>query len=245
VVELATGAVTAVEALVRWTPSGQPPVPPGEFIPVAEESGLIVPLGAWILRRALRDARAWHERYGMSVGVNVSGRQLREPGIAELILGELAAQQLPGSALVVEITETVVVAGTEPEAAAVLAVLDRLRQHGVRIAIDDFGTGYSSMAYLRTLPVDILKIDRAFVQESAGGTDPAAFLRAIVQMGRSLRLRTVAEAVETAAQASRLRQLHCTLAQGYYFSRPIPPEDLDALLERTGGRIQVAATAAA
>jgi EAL domain-containing protein (putative c-di-GMP-specific phosphodiesterase class I) len=100
-------------------------------------------------------------------------------------------------------------------------------------------------ASVGTLPVDILKIDRAFVQESAGGTDPAAFLRAIVQMGRSLRLRTVAEAVETAAQASRLRQLHCTLAQGYYFSRPIPAENLDALLESTGGRIQVAATAAA
>jgi diguanylate cyclase (GGDEF)-like protein len=245
VVELATGRITAVEALVRWVPPGQPPVSPGEFIPVAEECGLIAPLGAWVLRRALRDGAAWHERYGMSIGVNVSARQLREPGIAELILGELAARQLPGAALVVEITESVLVTDYGPEAPMVLAVLDRLRERGVRIAVDDFGTGYSSLAYLHTLPVDILKIDRAFVQDSAKGGDPAAFLRAIVQMGRSLRLRTVAEAVETAAQATRLRQLHCTLAQGYYFCRPIPADELDALLANTGGRIEAAAAAAA
>jgi diguanylate cyclase (GGDEF)-like protein len=245
VVELATGRVTAVEALVRWTPPGRPPVPPGEFIPVAEECGLIAALGAWVLRRALRDVRAWYERYGVSVTVNFSVRQLRESGIADLILGELAANRLPGAALVVEITETVLVAEAGPEGAAVRALLDGLREHGVRIAVDDFGTGYSSLAYLRTLPVDILKIDRAFVQEPAGGSDPVAFLRAIIQMARSLRLSTVAEAVETSAQATRLRQLHCPLVQGYYFSRPIPAEDLDALLSSTGGRIEVEATVAA
>nr|WP_240947768.1 bifunctional diguanylate cyclase/phosphodiesterase [Planosporangium mesophilum] len=236
VVELTTGRITAVEALVRWVPPGQPPISPVEFIPVAEESGLIGPLGAWVLRRALRDARMWHQRYGMSVGVNVSARQLREPGIAQLILDELAAQRLPGAALVVEITESVLVVNDGPEAAAVLAVLDRLREHGVRIAVDDFGTGYSSLAYLRTLPVDVLKIDRAFVQGSARGGDPAAFLRAIVQLGRSLGLRTVAEAVETPAQASRLLQMHCTLAQGYFFSRPIAADELGTLLAKTGGR---------
>jgi EAL domain-containing protein (putative c-di-GMP-specific phosphodiesterase class I) len=245
VVELATGTVTAIEALVRWTAPGKPPVPPGEFIPVAEECGLIVPLGAWVLRQALCDVRAWYERYGVSVTVNVSARQLREAGIADLILGELAANRLPGAALIVEITETVLVAETGPEGAAVRALLDRLREHGVRIAVDDFGTGYSSLAYLRTLPVDILKIDGAFVQEPAGGSDPVAFLRAIVQMARSLRLRTVAEAVETSAQATRLRQLHCPLAQGYYFSRPIPAADLDALLSSTGGRIDLADVVAA
>ncbi|MGC9669439.1 putative bifunctional diguanylate cyclase/phosphodiesterase [Planosporangium sp. 12N6] len=245
VVELATGTITSVEALVRWMPPGRPPVSPAEFIPTAEESGLINQLGAWVLCRALRDARSWYEQYGVSVGVNVSARQLGEPGLAEMILGELAAQRLPGSALVVELTESILIADGGAESVAVLEILDRLRAHGVRIAVDDFGTGYSSMAYLRTLPVDILKIDRAFVQESAGGTDPAAFLRAMVQMGRSLRLRTIAEAVETPAQATRLRQVHCTLAQGYYFSRPIAAEELDALLARTGGRFDVAATAAA
>jgi diguanylate cyclase (GGDEF)-like protein len=245
VVELATGRITAVEALVRWIPPGQPPVAPGEFIPVAEECGLINPLGTWVLRRALRDVRDWHERYGISVTVNVSGRQLREPGIADLILGELAAQGLPGKALVVEITETVLVAETASEEAEAWALLDRLRQHGVRIAVDDFGTGYSSLAYLRTLPVDILKIDRVFVQETDGGADPVALLRAIVQMARSLGLGTVAEAVETSAQAMRLRLLQCPLAQGFHFSRPIPAEDLDTLLVSGGGRIEVEPTVAA
>ncbi|GAA1820274.1 EAL domain-containing protein [Planosporangium flavigriseum] len=245
VVELSTGRVRAVEALVRWIPPGQLPVAPGEFIPVAEECGLISPLGTWVLRRALRDIRDWYERYGISVTVNVSGRQLREPGIVDLILGELAGQGLPGKSLVVEITETVLVAETASEEAVVRALLERLRQHGVAVAVDDFGTGYSSLAYLRTLPVDVLKIDRVFVQEAAGGSDSAALLRAIVEMAKSLRLRTVAEAVETPAQATRLRQLHCPLAQGYHFSRPIPAEELSALLASDGGRIEVEPTVAA
>nr|WP_240942138.1 bifunctional diguanylate cyclase/phosphodiesterase [Planosporangium thailandense] len=245
VVELDTGRVTAVEALVRWTPPGQPPIPPMDFIPAAEESGLIGQLGTWVLRRSLRDVGDWYERYGISVTVNVSGRQLREPGIADLILAELAANRLPGSALVVEITETVLVAETGPEEAAARAILERLREHGVRIAVDDFGTGYSSLAYLRTLPVDILKIDRAFVQESGGEADPVAFLRAMVQMARSLHLSTVAEAVETPAQATRLRQLHCPLAQGYHFSRPVPADELDALLSTGEGRIDVDSSLAA
>jgi EAL domain-containing protein (putative c-di-GMP-specific phosphodiesterase class I) len=198
-----------------------------------------------VLRRALRDVRGWYERYGISVTVNVSARQLRESGIVDLILGELAAQRLPGTALVVEITETVLVAETGQEEAAARALLDRLRQHGIRIAVDDFGTGYSSLAYLRTLPVDILKIDRAFVQEPDGEVDPVAFLRAIVQMARSLRLSIVAEAVETVAQAARLRELDCPLVQGYHFSRPIPADELEALLERGGGLITVESTAAA
>jgi EAL domain-containing protein (putative c-di-GMP-specific phosphodiesterase class I) len=190
-----------------------------------------------VLRRALRDVRRWHDRYGISVTVNVSGRQLREPGLADFILAELAAHGLPGQALVVEITETVLV--TDADAAR--GLLDRLRSHGVRVAIDDFGTGYSSLAYLRTLPVDVLKIDRAFVQDADEGPEPAAFLRAIVEMARSLRLRTIAEAVETPLQAERLRRLECPFAQGYHFARPILAGDLDALLATTGGRLDVPA----
>ncbi|WP_130512486.1 putative bifunctional diguanylate cyclase/phosphodiesterase [Krasilnikovia cinnamomea] len=240
VVDLVTGAVTAVEALVRW-PDGTRWIPPGEFIPIAEESGLIVPLGAWVLRRALADVRPWYEAYGIAVTVNVSGRQLREPDIADVVLDALEEQSLAGAALVVEITETVVVADVGAEAAAAREVLDRLRGEGVRVAVDDFGTGYSSLAYLRTLPVDVLKIDRAFVQDEDGRGDSTAFLQAIVQMARSLRLRTVAEAVETAAQADRLRDLLCPLAQGFLFARPMPAAELTALLARTGGRLESAA----
>jgi diguanylate cyclase (GGDEF)-like protein len=235
VVDLRSGRMRAVEALARWTPPGRPAVPPDEFVPVAEESGLIVPLGTTVLRRALHDLRRWHERYGISVTVNVSGHQLRETGFADLVLGALRAEGLPGSALVIEITETVLVAEAGPEAAETRAELNRLRRHGVRIAVDDFGTGYSSLSYLRRLPVDILKIDRTFVRDSGDGAEGAAFLRVIVEMARSLRLSAVAEAVEDAEQVERLRSLGCPLAQGFFFAHPLSPADLDAVLAEPHG----------
>ena len=229
VVDLATGNVRAVEALLRWSPGGVP-VPPDEFVPVAEQCGLIVPLGEWVLRRACHDARGWHERFGAAVTVNVSGRQLREPGFAGTVVRALRDSGLPGGALILEITETVLVVVDE----AVTSVLEELREQGVRLAVDDFGTGYSSLAYLRHLPVDILKIDRAFTPDEA---EAMAFTRAILELGHSLRLESIAEAVETPDQASRLRQLQCPLAQGYHFSRPLPADALDAVLTGSGGRL--------
>jgi EAL domain-containing protein (putative c-di-GMP-specific phosphodiesterase class I) len=189
-----------------------------------------------VLRRACLDARTWHERYGISVTVNVSGRQLREPGFAATVVGALREAGLPGTALIMEITETVLVSAGSGGAGAddVTALLNELRSEGVRVAVDDFGTGYSSLAYLRHLPVDILKIDRAF---TPGGelTEELAFTRAIVELGNSLRLSSIAEAVETPEQAERLRQLDCPQAQGYHFSRPLPAADLDAVLTASGG----------
>jgi diguanylate cyclase len=236
VVDLRTGAVTAVEALLRWTPPGRSAMSPAEFVPIAEDSGLIVPLGAWVLRRALRDASRWYRGYGLSVTVNVSARQLRELRFADTVLAALNEHELPGGALVIEITETVLVAEAGPEAATVRRQLDRLRQHGVRVAVDDFGTGYSSLAYLRRLPVDVLKIDSSFVQECTDSPDASAFLAAIVELAHSLKLRAVAEAVETKAQADVLRRVDCPLAQGYHFSRPIGADDLDTLLATMSGR---------
>ncbi|GAA0744980.1 EAL domain-containing protein [Dactylosporangium roseum] len=232
VVDLSTGRVTAVEALLRWSPGGRP-VPPLEFIPIAEQYGLIVPIGAWVLRQACEDARPWYERFGISVTVNVSGRQLREPDFASVVLGALREAGLPGEALILEITETVLVSSTA-DADDVAALLSTVRAEGVRIAVDDFGTGYSSLAYLRHLPVDILKIDRAFTPEG-GMAEEMAFTRAIVELGNSLRLSSIAEAVETPEQAERLRELDCHLAQGYHFSRPLPASDLDAMLTSTNG----------
>jgi diguanylate cyclase len=237
VVDVTTGAVASVEALVRWTPPGRSAMSPAEFVPIAEDSGLIVPLGAWVLRRALRDVGRWYRRYGFAVTVNVSARQLREPRFADLVLAELSAHDLPGRALVIEITETVLVAEAGPDAATVRRQLDRLRRHGVRVAVDDFGTGYSSLAYLRRLPVDILKIDSSFVRECTDSPDASAFLGAIVELAHSLKLPSIAEAVETEAQADVLRRVRCPLAQGYHFSRPIGAEDLAALLVTTGGRL--------
>ncbi|WP_432828160.1 putative bifunctional diguanylate cyclase/phosphodiesterase [Dactylosporangium sp. CA-092794] len=232
VVDLRTGRVTAVEALLRWTRDGQP-IPPLDFIPVAEQYGLIVPIGAWVLHRACRDVRAWHERFGISVTVNVSGRQLREPDFAGTVVSALREAGLPGSALILEITESVLVSAG-PATDEVTALLAGLRAEGVRIAVDDFGTGYSSLAYLRHLPVDILKIDRAFTPVG-GLAEELAFTRAIVELGNSLRLSAIAEAVETPEQAERLRRMDCPQAQGFHFSRPLPAAELDAVLTASGG----------
>jgi diguanylate cyclase (GGDEF)-like protein len=240
VVDLATGRVTAVEALLRWTVDGGT-IPPDIFIPVAEQAGLIVEIGAWVLRRACHDVVDWHHKYGMSVTVNVSGRQLREPDFPATVVAALADSGLPGDALILEITETVLVASTTVESEEVTARLLALRDAGVRIAVDDFGTGYSSLAYLRHLPVDILKIDRAFTPDVA---DEMAFTRAILELGSSLRLQSIAEAVETPEQAERLRELHCELAQGYHFSRPLPAADLDKVLIGQDGHLNPAHSSA-
>ncbi|MFB9182080.1 putative bifunctional diguanylate cyclase/phosphodiesterase [Dactylosporangium sucinum] len=221
VVRLADGRITAVEALLRWHPPGGEPIPPAAFIPVAEATGLIVPIGRWVLRRACAEAREWHERDGVAVTVNVAAHQLREPDFADDVRAALAAAGLPPSALVLELTESALV--REAEAAARLGPL---RADGVRIAIDDFGTGYSSLAYLAHLPVDVLKIDRAFLATAVD----TPLMRAILQLAEGLSLQTVAEGVETQAQAAALRALGCDGAQGYLFSRPVPAGAVPPLL---------------
>lgn len=231
IVDLATQRIQAVEALVRWMPPDGPPVPPSEFIPVAEESGLIRDIGEWVLRRACQDARAWYTRSGVAVSVNVSGRQLVDPGFAELVIDALTDAGLPGSALIVELTETSLIATATVATAA--AQLGKVRQRGVRVAIDDFGTGYSSLSYLAQLPVDILKIDRSFTRHGERidfGPDEWPFARAIIALGHGLKLTTVAEGIETVEQARALRELRCQLAQGHLFSWPLPPAGIDALL---------------
>ncbi|WP_432830293.1 putative bifunctional diguanylate cyclase/phosphodiesterase [Dactylosporangium sp. CA-092794] len=232
VVRLADGRITAVEALLRWHPPGGEPIPPGVFIPVAEATGLIVPLGWWVLGRACAEAREWHARDGVSLTVNVAAHQLREPDFVERVRGALEEGGLPPSALVLELTESSLVADAESTAR-----LDVLRADGVRVAIDDFGTGYSSLAYLVHLPVDVLKIDRTFLATAVDTT----LMRAILQLAGGLALQTVAEGVETEKQAAALRALGCEHAQGFLFSAAVPPEELDALLS---GRLELGAARA-
>jgi diguanylate cyclase (GGDEF)-like protein len=233
IVDLGTGAAVAVEALVRWHPAGQAPIGPHRFIPIAEDSGLIVPLGERVLRRACRDAAAWHASHGISVTVNVSPRQLWETGFAAIVRDALDAARLPATALVLEITEGVFVrAGGQAEQA--VAQLRELRREGVRVAIDDFGTGYSSLSYLRDLPIDTVKIDRSFVPDDADrpASGQAALVRAIVDLARGLDLTTVAEGVETPRQAELLRDLGCDRGQGYHWARPAPVAQIDAYLSQ-------------
>ncbi|GAA3272968.1 GGDEF domain-containing protein [Dactylosporangium vinaceum] len=230
VVRLADGRITAVEALLRWFPPGADAIAPGVFIPVAEATGFIVPLGWWVLERACAQARPWYERDGISLTVNVAAHQLREADFVERVRAALAAAGLPATALVLEVTESTLVADAESTAR-----LDTLRADGVRVAIDDFGTGYSSLAYLVHLPVDVLKIDRTFLATAVDTT----LMRAILQLAGGLSLQTVAEGVETEEQATTLRALGCEHAQGFLFSRPVPPADLDALLR--SGRLELGA----
>jgi diguanylate cyclase (GGDEF)-like protein len=241
IVNLATHRIVMVEALLRWTPHGQPPVPPSDFIPVAEDTGQIGPIGGWVLRQACLDVRSWYHDRGTSVAVNVSARQLDDPGFTDMVIETLRDNGLPGRALILEITESGLMATSTANQA--MAQLDRLRTHDIRIAIDDFGTGYSSLAYVARLPVDIVKIDSSFLRglAQAGIDSPDwSFSRAIFELVETLNLQTVAEGVETLEQAEALRRLQHPLAQGYLFGRPMPPEMLDQVLSHSDGALQQA-----
>lgn len=231
VVDLADGSITGVEALVRWEVPGRGLLMPGEFIGLAEESGVIVQLGRWVLDQACAQTEAWRHRHGLdrlSVGVNLSARQFQHPDLVAEVGAALAASGLEPSCLILEITESVLMQTT----AATIGKLADLRRIGVRLAIDDFGTGYSSLGYLERFPVDILKIDKTFIDGIGRRGGRAVLARAIVQLGRALDLQVVAEGIERPEQASLLRRLGCTRGQGYLYSRPLPPAELDSILAR-------------
>jgi diguanylate cyclase (GGDEF)-like protein len=215
IVALDGGAPVGFEALVRWQHPERGLLGPGEFIPLAEESGLIVPLGAWVLREACREAAAWPG--APYISVNVASAQLEQPGFEDDVAAALADSGLPAERLVIEVTERSLVGAAEGER------LQALRRLGVRLAIDDFGTGYSSLDYLRRFPMDVLKIDRSFTRSAVAG-DP--LLRAIVAMGQSLGLVLVPEGIEDAEQGAALRALGCELGQGFHYGRPAPPTSI-------------------
>ncbi|WP_342112265.1 putative bifunctional diguanylate cyclase/phosphodiesterase [Methylobacterium sp. SI9] len=217
VVDATTGEVVSLEALMRWSHPARGEISPGEFIPLAEENGLIVPLGAWALREACRAALSWPEV--LRVGVNVSAVQFRS-GLEEAVLVALAETGLPAHRLKLEVTESVLMQDGD----AVIACLHRLRALGVVIALDDFGTGYSSLGYLRRFPFDKIKIDRSFIRDIAD-PDAAAIVRAVVSIGERLGMGIVAEGVETAEQLDLVRREGCAQVQGFLFSRPLPPQD--------------------
>ena len=234
VVDLASGAVCGVEALVRWARPNHGLVGPGAFIPLAEETGLIVPIGRWVLEESARQVARWQEaRPGqpLAVNVNLSAAQLRQPDLIADLAAVLAASRLDPGALCLELTESTFMEEADGHGAALAA----LKALGVNLAIDDFGTGYSSLTYLKRFPVNVLKIDQAFVGGLGRDASDTAIVRSVIDLAHALGLTVVAEGVETAEQAAHLRRLGCDLAQGYYFARPLPPDELDALLERGGG----------
>ncbi|MGH2450621.1 MAG: putative bifunctional diguanylate cyclase/phosphodiesterase [Candidatus Limnocylindria bacterium] len=223
IVDLRTRVCVGVEALARWQHPRRGLVPPGEFIPVAEETGLIKPLGLWTLREALRRHAEWNELLpGAAVSVNLSMRNLRSPELPEDISGLLAEFEVPGERLKIELTESAVMG--DPE--RTLEILERLHAMGVRFAIDDFGTGYSSFLLLRRLPMDDLKIDRQFVGDIATNPNSEAIVRSTIDLSHSLGLKAVAEGIEEAAVLEHLARLGCDLGQGYFIGRPMTLERL-------------------
>ncbi len=230
IVALESHQVLGIEALLRWEHPTKGNIPPNDFISLAEETGLIVRIGGWVLREACLRTAAWNAQrvdgMAFSVTVNLSVRQLESPSLVADVESALAAASLAPSLLVLEITENALMHRTE----ATLARLHELKQVGVRLAIDDFGTGYSSLSYLQQFPVDILKIDRSFTDGLMRGTHDDALARTIIALGDLLTLRTIAEGVEHARQHNRLRDLGCDYGQGYLFSRPLAPADMDRLL---------------
>jgi diguanylate cyclase (GGDEF)-like protein len=225
--ELRSGEVKGVEALVRWSHPVRGLIPPDDFIPLAQKTGVIVPLTFFVLNEAIRQCRTWQlEGVDLSVGVNLSARNLLDVHLPDTVGELLGRWEVPPSLLELEITESTILA--DPIRA--MHVLSRLSGMGVRLAIDDFGTGYSSLAYLKRLPVDELKIDKSFVQGMEENENDAVIVRSTIDLGRNLGLRVVAEGVETAEAWSRLVALGCDVAQGYYLSRPVPAAELAAWL---------------
>lgn len=223
-VDCSSGRLVGVEALLRWQHPGGSFISPADFIPLAEESGLIVPIGAWVLRESCRQVQQWRMQghNDIRVAVNFSAFQFRQPNLAQMVAGVLQEFDLPAHVLEVEITETVLM----HEANSMLQIINELHDVGVSIALDDFGTGYSSLSYLKRFPVDILKIDRAFVSDLPGDSEDAAIVHAIIAIAEKLHMKVIAEGVETAEQKEFLKAAGCDLLQGYFIQRPVPANEV-------------------
>jgi diguanylate cyclase (GGDEF)-like protein len=230
IVSLADGSLRGFEALVRWRHPDRGMVSPAVFIPMMEETGLIVPLGSWVIGEACRQLKIWHERYrdfpSLGVSINVSGKQFAKANLAAEVAAALEQTNLPGKCVTLEITESVMM--TNADAAA--ATLRELRTRGANISVDDFGVGYSSLSQLHRFPIDALKIDRSFLQRIGGEERDAEIIRTIVTLGHNLGLTVTAEGIETPLQLERLRGLGCESGQGYLFAKPLSVEQVEAML---------------
>jgi diguanylate cyclase (GGDEF)-like protein len=229
-VDLSSGKITGAEALIRWMHPVRGLIPPAQFIPIAEECGLILPIGNWVLREACRQARAWADA-GLTlatIAVNISAMELRDEHFLAGVFAALKDTGLPPSCLELELTESVLMGHT----GSTEAILKALRAKGVQLAVDDFGTGYSSLSYLRRFSIDTLKIDQSFVRQISDGPDETTIVAAVIGLGRNLKLRVVAEGVETQEELAFLQAHQCHEAQGYFFSKPLRPEQFARLLAK-------------
>jgi EAL domain-containing protein (putative c-di-GMP-specific phosphodiesterase class I) len=232
IVNLQTGRLWGFEALVRWDHPERGLLDPDEFVPVAEESGLVVPMGELVLEEACRRAVEWQRAFPrtppLAMSVNLSGRQLRRPDLHEVIGEALKESGLPASSLGLDITETVYISAVDANTAA----LDRLKALGIRISLDDFGSGYSSLPYLKRLPANIIKIDKSFTRGLGVEVEDTAMVQTVVDLAHILGMEVVGEGVEIEVQQTLLREMGCDFAQGFYFAKPLPPDAVPSFLSR-------------
>jgi EAL domain-containing protein (putative c-di-GMP-specific phosphodiesterase class I) len=228
-INLTTGEIIGAEGLLRWTHPERGPIPPAQFIHIAEDCGLIVPIGRWVLREACVQAAAWVAAglRPITMSVNVSAMEFRDKSFLSGVLRVLEETEMDARSLELELTESVLM----KDVASTATILQTLRESGVQVAVDDFGTGYSSLSYLHKFPVDALKIDQSFVRQIAGAGEDATMVTAVINMARSLSLRVVAEGVENLAESDFLRSHHCDEAQGFHFGRPVPAATFALMLE--------------
>ena len=234
-IAIASNRIIGVEALLRWRRDGQTFISPGEFIPLAEECGLIIPIGEWVLRTACAQARLWQAAGfdDLIVAVNISARQFQHPKFTELVSAIIQETGIDPRYLELEITESVAMFDAEKT----IATLNHLRALNLQLSIDDFGTGYSSLSYLKRFPINKLKVDQSFVRNMTTDANDASITKSIILLGQSLNLSVIAEGVETAAQLARLKQFGCDEVQGYFFSKPVPPNELECLLGANPDRV--------
>jgi EAL domain-containing protein (putative c-di-GMP-specific phosphodiesterase class I) len=228
-VSLITGKLSGFEALLRWSPSEEEMISPARFIPILEDTGLIVPVGEWVLRTACQQAKQWQVYLpdNAKMAVNLSARQFQDANLSQLVADVLDETGLDAEYLELEITESMLMEDTDHT----IKILQQLHDMGIHLSIDDFGTGYSSLAYLKRMPIGTLKIDRSFVKDITTDSNDATVVQTIIAMAHTLKLRVIAEGSETADQIQFLREQQCDETQGFYFSRPLPANQLRPMLE--------------